>query len=383
MKNNNNLKSDPREKTFKTAVEEHLNIKHQQVSDATYDVLCRKAKQLIRKWGKEKLVDINATDIEMYIAKLLKRLKGNSVNQYIDIMRQVFNRAYRDGIVKINPMCHIKNCRFEVVEPQPFLQSEIQLFIAHQHINPIGAAMIQVGISTGLRISELLAISREAIDLDKRTLRVDLALVDGCYKTPKTKSSCRTIELTIPAVRALHTLLEHALHRKGRAISVMCADNRTRITQRRTLLAYYPDKRRPYASVDEYREDFFEPFCATAGVAYRGPSQFRHTYASQLLSAGVNIEWIAKQMGHTSTAMIRRHYGKWLVEDAADFKTLAENALSRCFRLNEVPVIVPANTSELDMAKLITNPQIQQYLLGVIAQSMKGLHAGEPQSQSD
>ncbi|PSJ85731.1 hypothetical protein [Aeromonas veronii] len=68
MKNNKNLKSDPREKTFKTAVEEHLNIKYQQVSDATYDVLCRKARQLIRKWGKKKLIDINATDIEMYIA---------------------------------------------------------------------------------------------------------------------------------------------------------------------------------------------------------------------------------------------------------------------------------------------------------------------------
>ncbi|HGY1052041.1 TPA: tyrosine-type recombinase/integrase [Aeromonas salmonicida subsp. pectinolytica] len=383
MKNNKNLKSDPREKTFKTAVEEHLNIKYQQVSDATYDVLCRKARQLIRKWGKKKLVDINATDIEMYIAKLLKRLKGNTVNQYIDIMRQVFNRAYRDGIIKINPMCHVKNCRFEVVEPQPFLQSEIQLFIAHQHINPIGAAIIQVGISTGLRISELLAISREAIDLDKRTLRVDLALVDGCYKTPKTKSSCRTVELTVPAVQALRTLLEHARHRKEKAISVMCADNRTRIKLRRTLLAYYPDKRRQYTSVDEFREDFFEPFCATAGVAYRGPSQFRHTYASQLLSAGVNIEWIAKQMGHTSTAMIRRHYGKWLVEDAADFKTLAENALARCFRLNETQALVPANNSELDMTKLIADPQIQQYLLGLVAQSMKNIHIGEPHSQSD
>lgn len=238
--------------------------------------------------------------------------------------------------------------------------------------------MIQVGISTGLRISELLAISREAIDLYKRTLRVDLALVDGCYKTPKTKSSCRTIELTVPAVQALRTLLDHAKNRKDKAISVMCADNRTRITQRQTLLAYYPDKRRPYASVDEYREDFFEPFCATAGVAYRGPSQFRHTYASQLLSAGVNIEWITKQMGHTSTAMIRRHYGKWLVEDAADLKTLAENALSRYFRLNEVPVFVPANTSELDMAKLITTPQIQQCLLGLIAQLIKDVHASEP-----
>lgn len=52
MKNNKNLKSDPREKTFKTAVEEHLNIKYRQVSDATHDILCRKSMQLIRKWGK-------------------------------------------------------------------------------------------------------------------------------------------------------------------------------------------------------------------------------------------------------------------------------------------------------------------------------------------
>ncbi|MNY53157.1 hypothetical protein D3C86_1888900 [compost metagenome] len=88
-------------------------------------------------------------------------------------------------------------------------------------------------------------------------------------------------------------------------------------------------------------------------------------------------------MGHTSTAMIRRHYGKWLIEDAADFKTLAESALARCFRLNEKQALVPANTSELDMAKLITDPQIQQYLLGLVAQSIKSIHVGEPHSQSD
>jgi integrase len=138
MKNNNNLKSDLREKTFKIAVQEHLNIKSQQVAASTYKVLCRKSNQLIRKWGKEKLVDMSATDIEMYISKLLRSYKGNTTNQYIDIMRQVFDRAYRDGIVKINPMSHIKNCRFEVEEPQPFFKSEIHLFIEHQHVDPIG-----------------------------------------------------------------------------------------------------------------------------------------------------------------------------------------------------------------------------------------------------
>ena len=63
--------------------------------------------------------------------------------------------------------------------------------------------------------------------------------------------------------------------------------------------------------------------------------------------------------------------------------SLAENALARCFRLNEKPALVPANNSELDMTKLIADPQIQQYLLGLVAQSMKNIHVGEPHSQSD
>ena len=65
------------------------------------------------------------------------------------------------------------------------------------------------------------------------------------------------------------------------------------------------------------------------GVDYRGPSQFRHTFASQLLSAGINVPWIARQMGHAGTEMIQRCYGQWLVEDAVDFGAQAGAVLQR------------------------------------------------------
>ncbi|GMR06403.1 MAG: hypothetical protein BMS9Abin25_0996 [Gammaproteobacteria bacterium] len=54
-----------------------------------------------------------------------------------------------------------------------------------------------------------------------------------------------------------------------------------------------------------------------AGVHYRNPYQTRHTYASQLLSGGESPLFVAQQMGHKTTEMIMRHYGRW-VEQAEE-----------------------------------------------------------------
>ncbi|RUB35102.1 site-specific integrase, partial [Pseudomonas aeruginosa] len=50
--------------------------------------------------------------------------------------------------------------------------------------------------------------------------------------------------------------------------------------------------------------------------------------ASQMLSSGIATpEWIADQMGHTSTAMIFKHYAKWISKDGPDIVGLLNQAL--------------------------------------------------------
>ncbi|MEH8223425.1 site-specific integrase, partial [Aeromonas veronii] len=74
--------------------------------------------------------------------------------------------------------------------------------------------------------------------------------------------------------------------------------------------------------------------------------QFRHTYASQMLTAGVSVERIARKMGLTSTAMIYRHYGKWIVEDAPDYDAVEDTVLDRCF--NGFTKLEPATIAKSD-----------------------------------
>jgi hypothetical protein len=40
--------------------------------------------------------------------------------------------------------------------------------------------------------------------------------------------------------------------------------------------------------------------------------QTRHTYATLMLATGENPEWIAKQLGHTSTQMLFQRYAKFV-----------------------------------------------------------------------
>lgn len=362
-------------KTVADALTENLTIKKNQYAQSTFKAYYRKTKQLQTLIGKELLVTVTTTKLELMIAKLLKRYKGNTVNHYLDILKQVFARAKSDGLIALSPMDSIKKCRFEIEEPQPFLKKEIKLLLQRQESNPIEVALIQLGLATGLRISELLAVSVEAFDLDKRILTVDLALVDGAYKTPKTKGSLRKIELTEQGIIAARILIAQASHRRPRSITVTQTDNRTKKIISRTLVAYNRPARRPYASVDEYRETFFQPHCDLVGVKYRGASQLRHTYASQLLSAGVNVEWIARQMGHNGTAMIERHYGRWLTEDAADFGAKAEVALHDCIHgddpgLVEASKSVPAILPPVDLNALMANPQMHQQLMAWLQQAL-------------
>ena len=62
-------------------------------------------------------------------------------------------------------------------------------------------------------------------------------------------------------------------------------------------------------------------------MRYRPAGQARHTFASQLLTAGINERWIATQMGHTSLKMIEKHYGRWMEQEAPDMSQRVEKAL--------------------------------------------------------
>jgi integrase len=56
----------------------------------------------------------------------------------------------------------------------------------------------------------------------------------------------------------------------------------------------------------------WKPLLRHLGLKYRRPYNMRHTCATLWLAAGEAPEWIARQLGHTTTEMLFRTYSRFV-----------------------------------------------------------------------
>ncbi|BCZ51808.1 hypothetical protein OUHCRE10_50200 [Enterobacter hormaechei subsp. xiangfangensis] len=119
--------------------------------------------------------------------------------------------------------------------------------------------------------------------------------MSGVTKGTKTKAGTRKVELTDEAMIALNDQKPFSFMKNG-------------------CVFEDPKTNKPWASADAIRKKAWVPTLRKAGIRYRNPYQTRHTFATRLISRGVNLFWLAAQMGHKGPEMLFRHYGRYLKE---------------------------------------------------------------------
>ncbi len=131
------------------------------------------------------------------------------------------------------------------------------------------------------------------IDWRKGTVKIRRAWVMGKMKAPKTESGVREVQLLQPAIDALKAQRAHT----ATAGEFVFHDPRTNAR---------------WGSDQSIRAGEWQRALRKAGVRYRYPYQMRHTFASQALSAGENVMWVARQMGHRDWTITAKKYGRWI-----------------------------------------------------------------------
>ncbi len=61
-----------------------------------------------------------------------------------------------------------------------------------------------------------------------------------------------------------------------------------------------------------FRMKVWEPVLKRLGVRYRPPYQMRHTFATLAISAGENINWVARMLGHKSPVVTLEKYNRYV-----------------------------------------------------------------------
>ncbi len=324
----------PHSKRLKTNTLNHyldlfLQIKSARVADETLRGYTAKIETHIRpKFGKRQADNISYLEVETWITGDLQTKASKTIKDVVAILRSVYKLYRKDHPGAADPTEGISISLPDDSEPDPFTREEIGHILntdPHGRIQELN--MIQFMIWTGPRVSEVLPFAWEdVVDLERGQIRFRRSKVRGRYKATKTKMANRIIELVRPAREALQAQYALTGTLPPQVVEIKQRDNRTIKQESLRFVFLNSNTGEPHYSDFTIRDRFFKTHLKRAGVRERGTNQCRHTYISQMLTAGMPAEWIAKQAG-TSVAMIRKHYGKWIVDDAADMVTLAESRL--------------------------------------------------------
>ena len=314
---------------IEAAATEWLTRKEKTTAPSTFSNYRSKTNcHIIPKWGSRNVLSILPSEIDDWILNDLERLANKTINEILIIMRGVLGDYSRDFKTFENPMEGIENRVVLHDEPDPFTQNEIARIVGVKTHRIQEVNMIDFAIWSGLSVSEYIALAWEDVDLEKGELKVTRARVEGKWKTPKKNKRNRTVELLDSAINALHRQRAFTYMMPQMEINVLQKDNKTIKKQLITPVFLNTRTGHPHASDMPVRDRFFRAHLKKAKVRYRGPNNCRHTYCSQMLTIGMPKEWIANQMGHTSTAMIDKHYGKWINEDAPGMAAEASKKLN-------------------------------------------------------
>jgi integrase/recombinase XerD len=232
----------------------------------------------IRASGKTCLEQITKRDIEAFIEHEQDRhLMLSTVRTKLHCVNAFLGYAIDTGVVRAEVLARRIRLKKPETLPRAMDPDDVKQFISGID-NPRDRAMIMVLLRTGMRIGELL--NTKMNDLHLKDRKIDI------YEGEKNRQG-RVVYLSDDAMDALKAWLK--------------------IRDVRPELLFFAQGRKSMAY--STARLIFEQYIEKAGLAHKGYSlhALRHTFASELLNAGMRIECLQPLMGHTSLDVTRRY----------------------------------------------------------------------------
>jgi integrase len=231
----------------------------------------------------------HAADIRAWISFL--KISPKRINIVLAPLRGVLGDAFADGVIDRNPADRIKNLPNRPDEPDPLFPAEIETLLA----SCVGQIrnLFQFANWSGLRTSELIALEWGDIDWNRGIARIRRASVRKQIKVPKTQAGERDIRLLTGALAALH---------EQRPLTLL----------QDKQVFFNPRTNAPWETDGQIRKTAWQPAIRRSCIRDRNPYQTCHTFASLCLTAGEDIAWVARQLGHKSIAMTLKRYTRWI-----------------------------------------------------------------------
>ncbi len=253
-------------------------------------------KTLIPRFGDKVVGRITKADVLQFRADLAKvqargknkTLSNPRINKVLAPIRMILNEA-ADRFDFRTPFANIKQLKVQKTDVRPFSLDEVKAILTN--VRKDYQPYYTLRFFTGMRTAEIDGLKWQYIDFERRLILVRETWVKNRTEYTKNDGSQRDLQMSQAVYDALK--VQEAATR-GLSEYVFCNRQGTPLDSKNvTNRIWYPLLRH-------------------LGIAKRRPYQTRHTCATLWLAAGEAPQWIAAQLGHTTTEMLFRVYARFV-----------------------------------------------------------------------
>ena len=248
-------------------------------TQTSYKATLQNFQALCDKRGIQSIADVTPALVAEYRNTATGRdgkAKANSVNSYLIHLRALFNFCVRSGWLKDSPARNVKRVKGGRDGTDPYSDLEVSKLLTACNTEYSRALLLTL-LHTGLRISDIALLTRNAIDWNTGYLTV---------VPQKTQEEHTTVQIELPpnVLQALGAL----------PVQAAMFDDGTGSLKARTLKLWKKINR----------------IGIRAGV-HAHPHRFRSTFAVGLLRTGSDLRSVQILLGHKSITTTEKHYARF------------------------------------------------------------------------
>ncbi len=245
---------------------------------------------IVPKWGDKALSDVRTMQVEEWLHSLA--LAPGTRSKIRNVMSAVFNHAIRYEWIHHNPITKVRCSAKRLREPDVLTPGEFVALLAELPLRE--KAMVMLAASTGLRRSELVALTWRNVDPVLMQVNVLRSCVRGRFGDTKTEASRKPVPLHPAVIGCLYA---------WREISPYGDDDHF-------LFPSVRKEGKQPVTPDMVLKRVIRPALERAGITGKviGWHTFRHSLATNLRAAGADLKTAQELLRHANSRITLEIY---------------------------------------------------------------------------